>query len=309
MKAKVLTAIAVLMFLSSGMLNAQRFGRQGCFHGPGAQAGPPQEAIQYFEENILPVLKIQRQALDPSISDADKARINEIREELKTLRSNQQAHRQQMMESQEKPSVEERREMRTLRTRMHDLMDEAAEMAEHYDDAISAALEPVEDKVPEWRDDLMEICPYADDRPYNKGNRQGNRPGYGRGGRHMGGPGMHQPMMRHLMMPEFFLLWNPEEPLPFGRQVGLDSDEPQINLFPNPASSSVQVSIELEDEVKVELLILDSDGNPTGLTSETKAKAGLFTHTLNVESLNGGIYFVKINAGGESYIRRLVIRN
>jgi hypothetical protein len=138
-----------------------------------------------------------------------------------------------------------------------------------------------------------------------KGQRKENRQGKGnkRGFDQKKERGM--PMQR-LFSPEGFLLWDTEEPLPMfedDNELGLD-----INLFPNPASESVQVSLMLTQDENINIEVLDKDGKVVIDAKSENASEGLFTKTLNVSSFENGIYFVKIKAGTETMVKRLIIQ-
>ncbi|MFW5705555.1 MAG: T9SS type A sorting domain-containing protein [Bacteroidota bacterium] len=303
MRKGILTTVLMLIMFSAGIQVSKAQRGPGYGPGPHGPGSPPPEVIRYFEKNMLPVLKIQHEELAQSISKADKEKLIEIRAELKELRDQHRARRAELRENQSKPSLDERREMRAMRNEMHDLMDEVAVMAGNYHNAIEAALQPVEDKIPEWGEDLKEIC-------RAKGNcRRGNMERLGRGRRanFAGGPG-HRSMVHRITTPEGFLLFDPSEPLPFLSEDFPTRDELNINLFPNPASGSVQVSIELEEETSVEITLMDGDGISTGFQVERKAQQGLFNETLNLKNLDRGVYFVKIEAGGKSSIKQLIVQ-
>jgi hypothetical protein len=113
--------------------------------------------------------------------------------------------------------------------------------------------------------------------------------------------------LRRLSSPEGFLLWDTDEALPF-----MDSDnnesKTQVNLFPNPAGQSVQVSLSIDKDTSITIQVLDKDGKPRIESKNQKATAGIFTHTFDLSKMNRGIYFVKIKMGDQTLTERLIIQ-
>lgn len=259
----------------------------------------------YFEENVLPVIKIQRQELDQKISPADKTRLAEIRTEMKSMRTMMMEKRDEMRAEDKKPSLEMRKEMREHRNKMHDLMDEVAVMSEKYDRDITAALENIRENADTWkekREEMRENCPYRDN-DQRSGRPQGDRPGRG----FHRGPGGDVPMHR-ILSPEGFLLFDPEEPMPFFGDAEMAGDQLEVNLFPNPASESVQVSVSVPEDSNITIEIMDKDGNVVVKGKEVKAGEGIYTENINIGKLDTGVYFVKIKSGTNTTVERLIVQ-
>ncbi len=320
MKKQFLGMIVMLLF-AAGIAGAQPYMHPNCPNYGSNGWGPNPEVQNYFNANILPVMKTHREALDASISQADQARLDEIRTQMNDLRDQQWAHREQMRQSGERPTVEQRREMRAVRGQMLDLMDEVSVMAENYATAIDNQLDAVRDQIPGWQEDLRELCPGNPNCPYGNGNgprhgRKGRGAGMGRGwgsghgghGMGYGGPGFGMGPMHRIMTPEGFLLWNPEQPWPNnpagqqGNTGGL-----RIDLFPNPATGSVQVSLKLDKDSKIEINLVDNEGN-TLKTFDKNASEGLFSQVIDISELKTGIYFVKVKTDNSKGVQRLIVQ-
>lgn len=319
MKKRIFLIAVIVMTAATTTVFAQR-GRMGnCpqgYNGAGPGPGPNPEMRAYFQDNVLPVLVSEREALDNQLSQADKTRIDEIRTEMKSMRESMWAQRAEMRNSDERPSLEQRKEMREHRNKMHDLMDEITGMSLKYDSEISASLEALRDQAGTWCNNRQGRNNGNFKRGYNcPGNMRGagNR-GFGGRGQGMGrGPGMgrgHGMGMgpRGWMTPEGFLLFDPANPMPFVDDNAFSPDDSQINLFPNPADNSVQISANLDSNADVTIELIDKDGQVVITRSQRNAGAGLFTETLNLEDLDTGIYFVKLNTGSKKYVERLVVK-
>ncbi len=328
MKRKVFLMSVALMVFAAISVNAQR----GCDNPRSERRGNPNPEMKvYIENNVLPVMKIQRQELDKQIDAADKTRLEEIRAEMKSMRTVMQEKRDAMRQSDEKPSLEQRKEMREHRDKMHSLMNEVEIMSEKYDVAITTALEGIRENAETWKQEMNQLrpnrnpgsgnCPQGNINGQGQGKRQGmgNRPGKGNGqgmGMQQGRgnrkgfnnePGRGIPLQR-FMNPEGFLLWNPEEPLPFFEENNGIENNMKVNLFPNPAATSVQVSLTLDTDDTILIEIMDKDGKVVQKGKQSTATEGIYTNTFDLSKVENGLYFVKVKVGSETIVERLIIQ-
>jgi hypothetical protein len=329
MKKQILMSLMVVITMAFTTANAQRD-----FQGRGPK-GPNPEVVKYMQDNVFPVMKIQHSELEKELTATEKARIVEIRTTLKEMHEAKLAKRQEMREDFQKPTLEQKKEMREMRNKMSALMDEVEIMAENHDATITRLFDEIGNDIEQWKSDLDEIrdrnfqnelnCPKAKDGNMNQQHGKGICPGasqcpghgnsQGRGirpnddmrpGRGMG-PGDEKPLHR-LFTPEGFLLWNPEEPMPFENETENVNNRLQLNIFPNPAVNSFQISLMLTTDSQVSINILDKQGNEVQQFNSVKASKGLYTKTVDVSKLNDGLYFIKAKAGEESALERLIIK-
>ncbi len=297
---------------------------------------PPPEVAKYLQDNVFPVMKIQQNELYKDLSAKEKSRIAEIRTELKKMHEARLAKRQEMTENSEKPTVDQRKEMREMRIKMSGLMDEVEIIAENHDATISRLFDEIGGEIEQWKADLGKFrerdCPQGLNCPNSRGGKmsrgqgqgmcngagqgQGFGPPDGRGnrpnrkmenGRGMG-PGGENHLQR-LFTPEGLLLWNSEEPLPFFAEAEKMDDGLKLSIFPNPTGQNVQISMMLSSDSKVAVTIIDKNGNEIQQIKAEQASKGLFTKTLDVSKLNDGLYFIRVKAGEESALERLIIKN
>jgi hypothetical protein len=76
-----------------------------------------------------------------------------------------------------------------------------------------------------------------------------------------------------------------------------------VDVYPNPATDAVVININAELFETAEVSIIDTKGNVVLETRVHNAET-----TLNISSLNTGIYFVKINAEQFNKIMKLVVK-
>jgi hypothetical protein len=301
MKKTIVLSLVFLMVAVITEISAQKP------HGmhPGMKVMNP-EMKSYIQENVIPVMKVQRVELDKELSGTEKARLAEIRSEMKIMRQQKAEKMKEFQQNDERPTVEQRKEMREMRNQMHNMMDEVAVMAEDHDATISKLLGEVKTEQEQWRQDMRAIMEKGRKDCMMREDFQ--KPGMGKRGQ----PGRYHGEgvpLRRLLNPETFLLWNPDEPLPFfGEQAGLE-DNLQLNVYPNPASQNTQISIQLENETMVSFIIFDKDGNEVMNLNAEHSAAGIYSRTIDVSDLTNGLYLIKINAGEKSSIDRLIIQH
>jgi hypothetical protein len=323
MNRKILICLIVLFAVATAGVNAQRD-----FQTRGPKGLNP-EVVKYLQENVFPVMKIQRNEFDKELSAKEKDRIAQIRIELKNMHELQIEKKKEMRMNDEKPTLEQRKEMRLTRNKMHDLMDEVEIMAENHDATISRIFDEIGGEIEQWKIDLKGIrdknspnspegmMMHRQDRGMGPAMGEGmgrgtecnhaDRPDKDMGPAYGMRPGNEMPL-QHLFTPEGFLLWNPEEPIPFEAAEGMN-DRLQLNIFPNPAAQSVQISLMLNADSKVTINISDKEGNEVQQLKADQASKGIYTKTVDVSKLKDGLYFVKVKAGEESALERLIIKN
>ena len=329
MKKTIVLGLVIAMVVFSTGTSAQRHQKMN----KGMHQMNP-EIKTYVEDNILPVMKVQRHELDKELSQTEKTRLDEIRAELKTLRQQKAEKFKEMRMKEDRPDVEQRQEMREMRNEMHNLMDEVAIMAENHDATITRLLGEVSTETDQWRQDIRAImeknradCVRGEDtQKPGKGNRnnrgmgyggnqgKGNRGNQGMGnrGNNRGNPGMYYGdgmPLRRLLNPQTFLLWDTDKPMPFfDGQNGL-GENLKLNVYPNPASHNTQISIQLENEATVGFIIFDKDGNEVMDLGAEHSAAGLYSKTIDVSDLNNGLYLIKIIAGEKTSIGRFIVQH
>jgi hypothetical protein len=91
--------------------------------------------------------------------------------------------------------------------------------------------------------------------------------------------------------------------------VGIDevSNEFNFRLYPNPASESVYVTLDLENSAEVDLTITDIMGNIVYVENQGDLFAGSQQLMIDASSLASGMYFVNLNIDGQVITERLVI--
>jgi hypothetical protein len=289
----------ILMTLLSFMLTAL-YAQPGENRQCAGQHNP--ELRQFAVEHILPMVKEQRQLFDGVMSTEDKTEIERLRSAVKELHKTRNEKWQMHRNAGQRMPAEQRQEMRKMRLQMQELIDETAFIADKYQDELTPILSDLRHNITTEKDN------YCPGRPaYNQERRmRRNAPKVGSGGFGMKeGNGFH---FRRILTPVGFLLFDPNTIQVKMDNLNPEKDHLKVNLFPNPASDHVQVSLMLEERQNVSLQLLDRDGNVMRIISEQTENAGMFTATIQLDNLPDGMYFVKVTAGNKTATQRMIVR-
>ncbi|MCB0563513.1 MAG: T9SS type A sorting domain-containing protein, partial [Phaeodactylibacter sp.] len=80
----------------------------------------------------------------------------------------------------------------------------------------------------------------------------------------------------------------------------------EVALYPNPVEEQLTVSFYLPEEARVETVVTDIMGRSL-LKQQTASNAGWQEIKIDASSLAPGVYFIHLNARGESVSRKLVV--
>jgi hypothetical protein len=87
------------------------------------------------------------------------------------------------------------------------------------------------------------------------------------------------------------------------------SETEALQLFPNPASHHVTLTLPAAAQEGMQVRITDMYGRELSLPSQSKIRAGTRQHTLDISHLPAGVYWVSVHRnGGEVYGGKLVVQ-
>jgi len=290
------------------MLEEKRESRESAREERRAERAQLREALQeYHQENILPVLKQQREKLEAQISQEDKALIDELRAE-------QSAMREKMQAAKGDPE-----KMRALRDEMkahREEMEQMRGLVEKYEADIERLFTGIIDQRQQWREDLRQIHEqYRPERGERARRHRMEGPPPQRQGRE-GKPGMRRGMHRGMgpgagaMAPigkGMFLLLDPDatDPLPFrGGQL-----MPQIDteIFPNPARQANTVNYQLETAGEVRIELRDNEGRLVKVLLDEYRAAGEHNLEVDLSGLAAGVYYYTISSPDGQVTKKVVV--
>jgi hypothetical protein len=263
------------------------------------------EMQAYIDQNVMPVVRQQRQKLEAQLATADKAPLAIYRTQLKEVRQRSQALRQSFRSapstdpkttepaSPRAPLTEaQQQQLQLLRTETRTIMQQVNQMAEKYASNITQVLQEVQPQKEKWATDMQAIV-VKDTTP-----EQQEKLGHFRGGR------MHHRVgADRLLRPSAFLLLDPAA----STAAPTSSNLSGTSLFPNPAVATNQLEYTVAKAGPVTVELLDGRGN-TVRTVAQEAKKEKGTHTLQVDlaDLPKGTYYYKITTRTGSETKRFV---
>ncbi|WBO85125.1 T9SS type A sorting domain-containing protein [Hymenobacter yonginensis] len=275
-----LLAATLLLLLTTGTDARPRW------QGPGTPARTETKA--YLQQNVLPVLRQQRQQLETRLSSADRTQLASYRTELHTLR--QQAH---TLRQAARPAAgtarpdltpEQQQQRQQLRAATKALLLNVAQLARKYEADISQLTQPLQPQQQKWAADLAAI-------------RARHTPASAEAA--AAGPPRHA-AASHLLRPVRFLLLDPAAPTqaPAGTAA---------SLYPNPAVAASQLTYEMQKPGPVTVELLDGRGNTLRtVAQESRQDKGPHTLSIDLSDLPAGIYFYKISTRTGAETRRFV---
>lgn len=87
----------------------------------------------------------------------------------------------------------------------------------------------------------------------------------------------------------------------------LDSDGPEVNIHPNPASEYFTLTINIELSTTLRIDVVDPTGKLVKSICEQSISHGKHTLEFATNNLASGTYLVRISAGANEYVRKLLV--
>ncbi|MDP8237817.1 MAG: T9SS type A sorting domain-containing protein [Candidatus Hatepunaea meridiana] len=78
------------------------------------------------------------------------------------------------------------------------------------------------------------------------------------------------------------------------------------SAFPNPFNRSTTISFNIPKADQVQLTAYDLTGRPVAALVNNTLQAGKHTYTWEPDEISGGLYLLRLEAGGSSFIRKIV---
>jgi Secretion system C-terminal sorting domain len=256
-----------------------------------APTGPARPEIKaYLQQNVLPVLRQQRQKLEPQISSTDRAQLATYRTQLRELRQKQQVLRQQARPNDAAPrpypdlTPEQLQQRQQLRVATKALLLSVAQLAQKYEANIQALAQELQPQREKWVADLAAI------QAKNSALDSARRAGMGH---------LRQPA-GHLLRPAQFLLLDPAAPAAAPAGLG-------AAVYPNPAATTSQLTYEVQKTGSVTVELLDGRGTTLRtVAQEVRQEKGPHTLQTDLSGLPAGTYFYKITTRAGTETRRFV---
>lgn len=270
------------------------------------------EMKAYKDENIKPVLLEQRKKLEPSISAADQAEIKTLRTTLKAARKEMKAMKEEGKADRDKYEKgkghggKRHGKWKAVKEKYEPQYKAAQALVDKYDTQINALLLEIQDEKAQWDEDIHGIKEkYFGDIMEEFGKHpRGEKPHKRKGER-----GEHNRKRGHDKADKdkiAFLLMDVEKAEKKTERKAKKAKA--IKVFPNPSTTdnTIQYTVSEAGNVKIELH--DRAGNVVKeITNEYKT-SGNYTETVNLNGLNGRIYFYVITDQSGVRSKKFVIK-
>ncbi|SNC67156.1 Por secretion system C-terminal sorting domain-containing protein [Hymenobacter gelipurpurascens] len=260
---------------------------------------PARRAVQaYVQQNVLPVVRQQRQKLEPQLSSSDKAQLAVYRSQFQELRQRGKALRQSFRPAGPAPQSQRPELTETQKQQLQKLQDEnkalqreVAKLAQKYEGDIARLSQEIQPQKEKWATDLKALL------------LQNTTPEQQEKMKHFGRKGRRNSATARFFRPSTFLLMNPTAPAaPASRAA-----ESSSSVYPNPVTPTSQLSYEVKKAGPVSIELLDSRGNTLRtVAQEAKKEKGTYTVPANLSDLANGIYYFKIVTKSGTETRRFV---
>ncbi|MCB2408294.1 T9SS type A sorting domain-containing protein [Hymenobacter lucidus] len=262
------------------------------------------EVHAYYQANVLPVVRQQRQKLEAQLAADDKAQLATYRTQLRDLRLRGKALRESLRpagstEARPAPTDAQKQQLQELHSQSREIMVKVGLMAKKYEAPLAQLTQEIQPQKDKWNADLKAIAAkYAPaGQPASTGELAEPRRGNRLGGHHGKGP------MGQFFRPAKFLLLDPNAPAPAAATGGATG----MNVYPNPAVATNQLEYSVKKAGPVTIEILDGRGNTLRpvLQNEQQEK-GSHTLSTNLSDLPAGTYFYKITTRSGAETKRFV---
>lgn len=262
----------------------------------GSGKGPGRGEIKaYYQQNVLPVLRQQRQKLEAQLATADKAQLAIYRTQLQELKQRGKTLRQSIQpagtpqDSRPELTEAQQQQLQQLRADTRGIMLSVAQIAQKYDANINKLAQEVQPQKEKWATDLKALL----DKNATPEQKEKRAAWAGKGHRRGGAA--------RFFKPAAFLLLDPNAPVKAERDLGSTS------LYPNPVVATSQLDYNVKKAGPVTIELLDGRGNALRtLAQEPKQDKGAHSVPVSLADLPAGTYFYKITTKSGAETRRFV---
>ncbi|WP_375434774.1 T9SS type A sorting domain-containing protein [uncultured Hymenobacter sp.] len=299
MKKNLFNSLTLVLVLLTTALTAPARGQQQQDNHPVRR-----EMQVYVAQNVLPVVRQQRQKLETQLATADKAQLAIYRTQLKEVRQRGQALRQSFRSApssapktadpaspQAHFTEAQQQQLHQLRAETRTILLNVNQMTEKYASNITQLLQEIQPQKEKWAADMQAIAfknvtPEQQEKLGRYRGRVQHRIGAGR-----------------YLRPTAFLLLDPAAPA----ATPAEREASGTSLFPNPAAATNQLEYTVTKAGPVTVELLDSRGNALRtVAQEVKQEKGSHTLEVNLAELPKGTYYYKITTRAGSETKRFV---
>jgi hypothetical protein len=89
--------------------------------------------------------------------------------------------------------------------------------------------------------------------------------------------------------------------------MGEVADRIGLNIAPNPAANSTRISLNLTEETKLNIQLVDVTGRVARDVYAGGMGAGSFNFDVDLRGMESGIYFVRVGVNNDTVTRKLIV--
>ncbi|GAA4373947.1 T9SS type A sorting domain-containing protein [Hymenobacter koreensis] len=277
------------------------FERPGNGHGRGHGKNP--ELRAYVQQNVLPVVRQQRQKLEAQLSAADKTQLAGYRAQLKAVREKKKAFHQSLRpagtpqgEKGQRPELTDaqQQQMQQFHSEQRAIMLNVAQLAQKYAAPIQQLAAEVQPQRTQWAADMQALA----QKNATPEQKQKMAQWQNKAGKHRGGHGG----VRKFFAPTRFLLMDPTAPIE-SKAASADRGG-RAALYPNPAFGAQRLEYEVKKEGNVKVELLNEQGKTLRTLQDGKLNKGPQSLEVNLSDLPRGTYYYKISGKDLKETRR-----
>lgn len=288
-----------------------------------AKAGKElRESIRVFaRESILPEMLKWKNQFDAAISADDRAALDDLRRDAKSLRERSRESGRAMRQAWKKEDYDalkaNRNSLKGFAAERRQLMEQLRPIAERNKEILIGLAAQAKPLVASWREHGKELVrEWADAHKDVLQGRDGRRVVRGLLGRYL----LFGPLdegARGKRAAVRFLLWDgsdftrdmeEQQQAPPGQGGELDSDAGSSGIsldqnYPNPFNPSTTIRFTLPRESRATITILDESGAPVSTLADDVFSAGAHLIDFDARNLPSGTYYLQLDTGTKAIVR------
>lgn len=299
---------------------------------------------QAYKAEVLPLLQQQRVKFEQILSTTDKQKIESLRGEMEALKPQFKALREQKKAqhlNQTAPSEEMKTQFHALREQKKAIMVQAAQIAKSYESELMALHEEIKPELDAFHAKMRAQHQAAENtkgphpkcatkdgdckkgrkadcavdgkgQHHKQGDGQGKHPKQsdgqgefkGKGKHHAHGPNGDVEGKHKMRMAAQFVLMNPNGTL---EDIGETMETPEMEIFPNPSTSSNTVTYSLRKAGQVTIDLLNKEGQVLKTVFSGNQDAGSHTQQVDTQALGMDIYYYRITTDEDVIMKRFTV--
>lgn len=241
---------------------------------------------EYSRDNVRPTLIEQRKKLDPSLTNADKERISDLRNEIRTIIF-ATSEADYPISSGLYPGEDPIQDIffpffLENESLMKSIFIDAWQIAKSHKEEIETLLLEIQDQTMQWKRDINSII--------QQHNTKRPLPSD-----YTAKEGLYDRHFKSILTPAFFILWS-EKGILFDFEQDSFLEESFINssLYPNPVNNLVNVQGNLKRPSLVVIKLFTVNGNLLETYEEHYSNAGPIEWQFDLTFYSSGTYFIRI---------------